>query len=533
MRSLLFMKRCWCIDMKKNNYIFLLSIVILGVFSSCYKDLSTKATKTIPDIVFGNEQDTISIAYGEILRIEPQVSQEGRNPEDLSYLWEIDMTPNNANNRLIISEEPILELQIAQTPSEIPYILSLTVTDNITGYGSYKAWSIFIGTSLGEGLVVAHTKDRGKTSDIDFVSSERVTFDYEEEDITYIRNLYSLANDSKYQGNIKSMCYNMTSQGATYNTSRLLVGSETEMFSMSLLTMERELDSEDLIVMGSSDEEYDVDEIFNYGGATSGAIVNNRLYNMSCRIGATYGEAGFNLEPKNVITETNSAYSKRDLGDFAFFDSVHDGFYYMIGWSAGTSGSMLHANVSTSYSIANSECLGAGSLQNNILSFVVKTNNSGYVVSSFNLETDPIGYSEYKLDGTDIENAVSFAFCDNANVFYYATPESVYANIITGDRITTRRVSWTPDNTGEKITKIIHYQQAWYGTQNLDDNTEYDFVLPTHQLQMLIVTYNESTGEGKIYLKPFNVNTGLFSMTDEGEVFEGFGEITAIASTPR
>ena len=168
-----------------------------------------------------------------------------------------------------------------------------------------------------------------------------------------------------------------------------------------------------------------------------------------------------------------------------------------------------------------------------ILGYVVKANTGSYSLSTFDFEENPTVYSEYSLSGTDIENAISFAFCDNANLFYYATPDHIYANVVTGDRITTRQVSWSPDSADEKITKIIHYQQAWYGTQLLDTPSEYDFVLPTHQLQMLIVTYNESTGEGKIYLKPFNVNTGLFSMTDEGEVFDGFGEITAIASTPR
>ena len=50
--------------------------------------------------------------------------------------------------------------------------------------------------------------------------------------------------------------------------------------------------------------------------------------------------------------------------------------------------------------------------------------------------------------------------------------------------------------------------------------------------QLMIFTYNESTGEGKIYLRPFNVSTGLFTYKDNG-VYGGFGRITAAASTFR
>ena len=51
-------------------------------------------------------------------------------------------------------------------------------------------------------------------------------------------------------------------------------------------------------------------------------------------------------------------------------------------------------------------------------------------------------------------------------------------------------------------------------------------------MQIVIFTYNEKTGEGKIYLRPFNVSTGLFTYKDNG-VYGGFGRITAAATTFR
>ena len=49
---------------------------------------------------------------------------------------------------------------------------------------------------------------------------------------------------------------------------------------------------------------------------------------------------------------------------------------------------------------------------------------------------------------------------------------------------------------------------------------------------MIITTYDETTGEGKIYLRPFNVSTGLFTMQSNG-TYGGFNEITAITPTLR
>ena len=47
-----------------------------------------------------------------------------------------------------------------------------------------------------------------------------------------------------------------------------------------------------------------------------------------------------------------------------------------------------------------------------------------------------------------------------------------------------------------------------------------------------VASYDETTGEGKIYLRPFNLSTGLFTMQNNG-VYDGFNEITALTTTLR
>ena len=94
-----------------------------------------------------------------------------------------------------------------------------------------------------------------------------------------------------------------------------------------------------------------------------------------------------------------------------------------------------------------------------------------------------------------------------------------------------REINWQPDDKAETITGIKFYTQGWYGAHGFD-YTSYTFPLATNRMQIIIFTYNENTGEGKIYLRPFNVSTGLFTYKDNG-VYGGFGRITAATTTFR
>ena len=129
----------------------------------------------------------------------------------------------------------------------------------------------------------------------------------------------------------------------------------------------------------------------------------------------------------------------------------------------------------------------------------------------------------------DIKDAKGFAFCDNADFFYYYTDQKINVVITAGKNATHRQVSWEPEDKDEKITGLYQYLQGWYSTQQIQ---EYEHTIDTHRLQMVIVTYNEKTKEGKIYLRPFNVSTGLFTMQSNG-TYGGFNEITAITPTLR
>ena len=119
------------IDMRRTD-IFAVVAAMLTLLS-CYKDLSTEATMSIPEIVVTGMPEKIDLVWGDEINLTVQVSQEGRSESDFSYLWEIDFFPSSSKERIELSDEPTVIYKVSNTPSDIPYILSLKVTDNTTG----------------------------------------------------------------------------------------------------------------------------------------------------------------------------------------------------------------------------------------------------------------------------------------------------------------------------------------------------------------------------------------------------------------
>ena len=514
----------------KNAVLF--SFLIL-ISHSCYRDLSTEASTVIPDIEFGNEDTTYNVAFNSVLTIDPKVSQAGRNADDFSYSWEITLDFTN-KERVDAGNEPILTYTVANSPSEEPYYVILYVTDNQTGLETMKSWKFYVSSLLGEGLLVAHTRDDGQTSELDFVASERVTYGFEDKEPRYKRNLYSEYNRAPYSGVINTMCCNTVSVAHANDTQRLLLGSDTELFSIDLaFSVEKDLVNSELFSF-FNESSYKVDHLTNFAAYSTGAIIDNMLYSCAGNMSNIFSAVKFTQEPRNIFTEKNVSFSKENQSYIVVMDCEHNNFYSAHGIFLGNGFSALTAlDVTPTFSISNSEPLAAGSISEIRNSFVIKTDKDEYKLLTFT-DDSPTIYTEYSINAPDIENAVSFAFCENTSIFYYVTPEAIYYNIVAGSSVTTRQImTFAPDDPNEKITDIIHYQQAWYGMGGNTDSSKYGFSLDTHQTQMLIVTYNETTGEGKIYAKPFNVNSGLFSMTDQGEVYDGFGEITANTPTFR
>ena len=83
-----------------KNILILFSLCL--ALAGCYKDLSTEASMTIPDIRIEGVDSTLNIVWGQEIKMTATVTQEGRSEEDFTYLWEIDLYPGNENDRMEI-----------------------------------------------------------------------------------------------------------------------------------------------------------------------------------------------------------------------------------------------------------------------------------------------------------------------------------------------------------------------------------------------------------------------------------------------
>lgn len=511
--------------------LFAKSVVLSAmVLSSCYKDLSTEATVTFPDIVIENSGEPINIGYGETLVMDPKVRQEGYGTGELTYHWEFDFRPNNKNDRLDLGNELHLEYIVGNTPSNTPYNLTLTVTNPKLGISAISNWSVYVSNSLGEGLLVAYTRDDGATSDLDLVCAENITYDAPESP-QYVRNLYSLSNDGAViDGEVRAMLVRVSSNGAVYNDPLVLVGTDKELLGLSPLNYKVDRRNGDLFY-NFSDDKFEVQTLFNFGSYVSGAVVNNCFYANICHIDNMYSKTGYPVIKSDIFTADNVSYAALNQGWVGVFDP-NEGKFATATVLTALSGAFMFAGFDDSftYSLVGGKCLGAGCLKDQRNSFVVRDTDGKDHWCIMKTDNLPTELNSYDLTLPDVDNAVSFAFCDNSDIFYYATPTTIYATVLSGNVTVTQPLTWSPDSADERITMLKHYRQAWYGTQQL--SASYEFAIPTNRAQIIIVTHNDKTGEGKIYLRGYNVSTGKFTYSSNGK-FDGFGRITAIASTMR
>ena len=112
---------------------FALPVLICAFTVSCYKDLSTEATKTLPEIEITSEYESLEIYYGETFTFTPEVRIKGRKQSDIEYKWEMTIRPLTEKFDLELGTQKTPTYMVGNTPSNKPYTLKLTVTDKVTG----------------------------------------------------------------------------------------------------------------------------------------------------------------------------------------------------------------------------------------------------------------------------------------------------------------------------------------------------------------------------------------------------------------
>ena len=500
------------------------TIISLLLFQSCYKDLSTEASLEIPEISIEGIDNSLTIAFGQTISFTPTVTQEGRTEDDFEYLWEMDITPQAMSGRMELSTEKDLEMRISNTPSDKPYTISFKATDKITGLSKTVGCRLYVGSSLGEGLLVAHTRDNGATSEFDLVANEFLTWGYTGK-VRYTRNLWSLTNEGTFEGNVNDMIEICDTVGGVFNENKILVGPDEHIIAIDPLTFKvKYMDGANF--NNTSESSFQTTLFGHVGGYSSYAVVNGKLFGIICHIDNKFSAVAFSKEKKDVFGPHNIGNAMLDQGNLMAFNEEDGLFYNLAGWQI-MNGALSEITSNFGFDTNGAKSIAGGGTKGNRPALLVRSADGKYHICIASFDTVIPEVTHYQVSDGDLDNMVAAALCDNADLMYYTNGKEIYAVLMSGGKATTKKLSWKPASEDETVTDIFQYRQAWMGTHQYY-LSDYEFPLATNRLQMVIVTYNEKTGEGKFYLRPYNVSTGLFTYKDNGS-YGGFGKISSIA----
>jgi hypothetical protein len=256
-------------------------------------------------------------------------------------------------------------------------------------------------------------------------------------------------------------------------------------------------------------------------------------------------------------TLATSQLAGRTYGNLSVYDEMNNRFLQVVGVGANALRPMKNPSQSGPFDLNNLgedlKALYMGSGQTVMLDAVYgdqahtvcavmesKTGNKRYLMTflagaNYYPETY---YAIRKYDMasvTGFANSIAWECSPIENVFYYATPDKAYSMVMSADVPAPTEV-FTPE-AGEKITGMMLWRLTSQGRiyiKNPPGSAEPRSLINSGNRMMVISTYNESTGEGKVTCVPLMyVGSGTLE-TDRNfhVVFDGFGRIVSLAHQP-
>lgn len=191
-----------------------------------------------------------------------------------------------------------------------------------------------VSNSLGEGLLVAYTRDGGKTSDMDLVSSPAILMAIQARRLIAAGTCIHFKRCScgrKDQCNPVRVC----SSAAVFNGSTIVVGSDKHIFTLNPTTY-KFIKQDNELFNSTTETSFGTTDLFNYAGYFS-AVVSGTLYGIVCNSDNSYSRLKYSLTPSNFFAKENVAFPiwirvalgpSRQIGKF----------YYMMGWMSMNGG---------------------------------------------------------------------------------------------------------------------------------------------------------------------------------------------------
>ncbi|MBQ4027431.1 MAG: hypothetical protein II616_06775, partial [Bacteroidales bacterium] len=383
---------------------------------SCYKDLSTEATRELPGIEITGVPDTLDVLFGDEIQLHAVATLGGEEYDGFEYEWAIDFKPGVSKDRMSLSETQDVSYRVANSPNASPYCLSFTATDTQSGLSKTVSCFVFVNSSLGEGVLVAHTRDGGMTSDFDLLANKFVTYGYTSDAPRYTRDIFALANEKPLDGKVNALLPVVRSDGAVYNETLILVGTDEHLFALDPLTF-TVAKQDGALFNGFKESTFEVHNLINYGQIMTAAQINGKLWLNICHTNNIFNIAGYSGIPSEVFTPTNVGYSYAvQQSDVAFFNEAEGKFYYMHAQFSGYA-SFAQVTDPIGADLAGGKCLWAGAGRDARCAFLIE--DAGGKHHIVNIHPSNKEMVHYSLETSQwLPDAKYFAFCDNADIVF-------------------------------------------------------------------------------------------------------------------
>ena len=499
--------------------IFLGLVMICFLLGSCFDDESSKNVEFLKPIQINDFSTSMElyVSQGGRLKIKTLAYKEGMDDAALSFEWKLQ----GHGQHETLGNTMILDTVINAPMNREAYSLLYTVTDTENELTVTKRYYLYVTGQYEAGLLVADTKDE-QTSDLHLIIGKNFNRNYSKhEDDRVFENIYSINNGTK----IGELVTDMKSVVAGYlETSIATEHSVEDLSPLDNFTVIRR--NNDMFIK-AFDGEFVVGGLNNCARGPYDVIaVNGHIHKRTQYEEATTYGVGMLLEDLTddyyvthyLYRPYNPYPGEGDLFGIAY-DQKHHRF---LAFPHFRSEDNLHIFRNTSADgkqdpnqLGNKECIYIGYGPNVTMYAVLKDSGTGlHEIWTFNMNADDKNRPDvitgcYILDGCpDIEKAHKFQSQAMEEVMYYATDDKVYAVLLTASH--PQVLPKYEVNPGEKITgiQVVEYCEGKLEIPNTDKPGELTDLGASNHM-MLVMTYNETTREGKVIVVPIlSLGTG-------------------------
>ncbi len=547
--------------MKIRSILWLLPLAWL--LQGCYEDHSNTSIENVNPIVIdlGGASTALTAYSLDSIIVQPVVYKVGTPDAGLSFKWDLS-TADLPNVTQKISDKMELRTIVPVEANTVPYVLTLTVTEEATGLQNFMQFALTVGSDLGKGLVVADSDD-GATSDLNLIMAKefsQVAASYNARNTRVVRDVYSTINGAPLPGVVKGMVSTFDARSST-NPRALTVITDRHAYRMDPYVYRLQFTDGEMFMVPSVFDGMEIEP--TYIGGQDGPIYDHMVISGKVYLcNLQWGEYLYKLNTETsdgssyYITQATSQLAGRTYSCLAAYDDLNNRFLAISG--VGDNAIMPLKNPTRQGPFDLNDLgedltalyMGSGvpimldptyGDQTNTVSAVMqsKTGNKRYLMT-FCAGNPYVNeyYAINKYDMTSVTgfaNSIAWECSPIENVFYYANPDKAYSMVMSGETPTPTEV-FTPE-AGEKITGMMLWRFTDQGRiyiKNPPGSSEERSLINSGNRMMVISTYNESTGEGKITCVPvMYVGSGTLE-TDRNfhVVFDGFGRIVSLAHQP-